>query len=53
MIPNEIAPIDQLWQSVRREAEDAIGSDPLFGGSLSAAVLDHPDLGNAVAHQIG
>jgi len=53
MIPNEIAPIDQLWQSVRREAEDAIASDPLFGGSLGAAIFDHPGLGSALAHQIG
>ena len=45
--------VDQLWLSVRREAENAIASDPLFGASLSAAVLDHPDLGSAVAHQIG
>lgn len=53
MIQNAIAPIDQLWLSVRREAESAIASDPLFGASLSAAILDHPDLGSAVAHQIG
>jgi serine O-acetyltransferase len=53
MVANAIVPSDQLWQSVRREAEDAIASDPLFGASLSAAVLDHPNLGSAVAHQIG
>ena len=53
MIQNPIAPIDQLWQSVRREAEDAVAGDPLFGASLSAAILDHADLGSAVAHQIG
>ena len=53
MVANAIVPSDQLWQSVRREAEDAIASDPLFGASLSAAILDHPDLGSAVAHQIG
>lgn len=53
MIQNRIAPVDRLWLSVRGEAESAIAGDPLFGGSLSAAILDHPDLGNAVAHQIG
>jgi serine O-acetyltransferase len=47
------ASVDQLWQRVRREAESAISSDPLFGRSLSAAILDHPGLGSAVAHQIG
>lgn len=53
MIHNEIAPADQLWLSVRREAEAALARDPLFGASLSASILDHSDLGNAVAHQIG
>jgi serine O-acetyltransferase len=53
MIQNEIAPVDQLWQSVRREAEGALASDPLFGTSLSAAILDHLDLGSALSHQIG
>ena len=48
-----IAPVDQLWQRVRREAESVVASDPLFGRSLSAAILDHPGLGRAVAHQIG
>jgi len=28
MVANAIVPSDQLWQSVRREAEDAIASDP-------------------------
>ena len=27
--------------------------DPLFGAALSAAILDHSDLGSALAHQIG
>ena len=53
MIPNAIAPGDQLWLSVRREAESVRARDPLFGAFLSAAILDHSDLGSAVAHQIG
>jgi serine O-acetyltransferase len=53
MIQNAIAPVDQLWRSVRREAETVRASDPLFGVSLSAAILDHSGLGNAVAYQIG
>jgi serine O-acetyltransferase len=53
MNQNTIAPVDQLWLSVRREAESVVANDPLFGASLSAAILDHPDLGTAVAHQIG
>ncbi len=53
MIQNPVTPVDQLWRSVRREAETVLASDPLFGASLSAAILDHPDLGSAVAYQIG
>jgi serine O-acetyltransferase len=53
VIQNAIAPVDQLWLSVRREAERILASDPLFGGSLAAAILDHSGLGSAVAHQIG
>jgi len=53
MIQPSIAPVDQLWQSVRGEAEAVLGRDPLFGASLSSAISDHPDLGSALAHQIG
>jgi serine O-acetyltransferase len=44
---------DDLWLRVRREAESAMARDPMFGRSLSVSILDHPDLGAAVAHQIG
>ena len=50
--PN-IVSADQLWASVRRESETALARDPVFGASLSSSVLDHVDLGGAVAHQIG
>jgi serine O-acetyltransferase len=53
VIQNEYAPIDRLWRSIRREAEGVLACDPLFGASLSAAILDHADLGSALAHQIG
>ena len=53
MIQNAIVSADQLWQSLRREAESVLARDPLFGASLSTAILDHADLGSAVAHQIG
>ena len=53
MIQNEIAPIDQLWRSVRDEAKCAVACDPAFGAALSAAILDHSDIGSALAHQIG
>jgi serine O-acetyltransferase len=53
MTQNASVPVDQLWQSLRREAETVLAGDPLFGVSLSAAILDHPDLGSALAYQIG
>jgi serine O-acetyltransferase len=52
MIPGENLP-DALWLSIRREAEAALARDPLFGGSLSASILDHSDLAAALSHQIG
>jgi len=53
MIQNAMVTAEQLWQSVRGEAESAVARDPLFGGRLTRAILDHAGLGSAVAHQIG
>jgi len=52
MILREI-PVDQLWRSIRSEAETALVRDPVFGAALSSAILDHPDFAHALAHQIG
>ena len=49
MIQSEIA-VDQLWRSIRREAESAAARDPIFGAALSSAILDHPDFAHALAH---
>jgi serine O-acetyltransferase len=53
VIQHDILPIEKLWRSLRQEAERVLSCDPLFGASLSAAILDHPDFGSALAHQIG
>jgi len=53
MSQNAMVTAEQLWQSVRGEAETALARDPVFGGTLTRAILDHADLGSAVAHQIG
>jgi serine O-acetyltransferase len=50
---NEILSVDQLWHSIRREAESAVTRDPVFGTALSSSILDHPDFAAALAHQIG
>jgi serine O-acetyltransferase len=44
---------DQLWLSIRGEAESSLARDPVFGARLAHAILDHTDLGGAVAHLIG
>ena len=53
MTPDDVSSRADLWLRVRREAEAALARDPIFGCSLSAAILDQSDLGAAVAHQIG
>jgi len=53
MTLNGIAQADELWRSIRREAENVMAGDPVFGASLSSAILAHPGLGSALAHQIG
>jgi serine O-acetyltransferase len=44
---------NEFWRAIRGEAEIAMARDPIFGAALSAAILDHADLGSAVAFQIG
>lgn len=53
MAQNAMMSADQLWRSIRGEAESALARDPVFGARLTHAILDHADLGSAVAHQIG
>ena len=43
----------ELWQSARREAEAIAGSDPVLAAPLNKSILDHDDLGSALAFQIG
>src|SRR5690349_7301986 len=50
---SEMLSADQLWLSIRSEAESAVARDPVFGAALSSSILDHPDFANALAHQIG
>jgi serine O-acetyltransferase len=52
-VMNVMLTVDQLWRSIRREAERATARDPVFGAAMSSAILDHPDFAHALAHQIG
>jgi serine O-acetyltransferase len=53
MVANEIASAENLWRSIRREADAVAVGDPVLGKTLALAVLDHPDLGSAIAFRIG
>lgn len=44
---------EQLWQSVRREAEAIAATDPVLAALLARSILDHPGLASALAFQIG
>jgi len=53
MRSNGIPSSDDIWLSIRREAESARASDPIFGRSLTAAILDHADFASALSWQVG
>jgi len=53
VVMSEMLSVDQLWLSVRREADHALARDPVFGAALAAAIFDHPGFAHALAHQIG
>ena len=53
MVADEIASAENFWHSIRREADAVAARDPVFGKTLALAILDHPDLGSAIAFQIG
>jgi serine O-acetyltransferase len=53
MLPQKASSDSDLWLLIRREAETALARDPMFGCFLSASILNQPDFGAAVAHQVG
>ena len=48
-----MASAEELWQSIRREAEAVARRDHILATSLAKSILDHPGLGSALALQIG
>ena len=48
-----MASAEELWQSVRREAEAIAGGDPVLAASLAKSILDHAGLASALTFQIG
>ena len=53
MVADGMASAENLWRSIRREADAVAAGDPVLGKTLALAILDHPDLGSAIAFQIG
>jgi serine O-acetyltransferase len=53
MIAGASTSTENLWQSILREAQVVAEGDPVLGKTLALAIFDHPDLGSAIAFQIG
>ncbi|HUG62997.1 MAG TPA: serine O-acetyltransferase [Methylomirabilota bacterium] len=44
--------VDPVWQRLREEAADAVAAEPLLGGFIHPAILDHYRLEDAVIHRV-
>ncbi len=47
-----IKPVDPIWDSVRKEAEEAVSRDPLLAAFLYSTILNQETLEDAVVHRI-
>jgi serine O-acetyltransferase len=47
-----IAAIDPIWEELRREAEEAVRSEPALGGFIYATILSKDRLEEAVCHRL-
>ena len=47
-----IAAIDPIWEELRREAEEAVRSEPALGGFVYATILSKDRLEEAVCHRL-
>jgi len=47
-----VAPVDPIWDTVRKEASDAIECDPIMATFFYANVLNHETLEEAVTHRL-
>ncbi|MCL3883723.1 serine O-acetyltransferase [Marivita sp. GX14005] len=48
----KLASVDPVWARIVREAEDAVGDEPLLGGMIHYSVLHHAGLENALSYRI-
>ena len=47
-----LQPVDPIWSSIRDEAKDAIGRDPLLSAFLYSTILNQESLEEAVIHRL-
>ena len=47
-----IASVDPIWAELRREAEEAVRSEPALGGFIYATILSQDRLEEAVCHRL-
>lgn len=50
--PGSVKPVDPIWRSVRDEAMEAVGRDPLLAAFLYATILNQETLEEAVIHRL-
>ena len=48
----KVAELDPVWARIMREAEEAVGDEPLLGGLVHQSVLHHPTIERALAYRI-
>ncbi|MCP3385694.1 MULTISPECIES: serine acetyltransferase [unclassified Bradyrhizobium] len=53
MAPAAVMASDDLWQTIRDEAQRTAAADPVFGRAVADAILPHDDLAAALADLIG
>lgn len=52
MRAGSVQPIDPIWSSIRKEAEDAVACDPLLAAFVYSTILNHDRLEDAVIHRL-
>ncbi len=48
----KIAPLDPVWEALRREAEAVIEKDAIMSAPIFTTILNQPDLESAIIHKI-
>ena len=48
----KIGSVDPIWDTIRKEAEDAANNDPVLGAFLYTTILNQPSLEAAVIHRV-